>query len=419
MKTKNIYIAALFCCIFVCLSSCDSSDNKVYDYRFSADLNILDNSGTVYKVNQPVKMKITVSNLVDRTSYLAVSYTAGDKKSYIYIEDKADSTFQTNEVLNNKFENGFLVVNYVPKNAGIQTITFTIKNGEYSVNVSKTITVEAGTDIAFNSFSPLTQRLGYESIASFTIKNTLDKDNYYNYVYEIIDGSANVPTCVIDGKSLVAGDTTRLMSSLGSISKSIYFSQLNEGKTVIKFSIIDRYKNVTERTYEIHFIPDVDLTISGNASFMNYNYPLTSYQIWNNSLPILYFEFKSSTSKSGAYNVLSENLKAEFDYSYNRRYSNKRTEWVTEHVILPLQKGKNSSIYYILKGKESTDTSGQQLYCFAATGEVTNFKLTGASDTDGRLYKLNTKLVFNESWAPATSLFDTSNIKVTNYTISQ
>lgn len=419
MKTKNIYIAALFCCILFCLSSCDKSDKQVYDYRFSADLSVIDNSGTSYKVNQPVKMKISVSNLVDRTSYLSVSHTAGDKKSYIYIEDKEDATYQTNDTLQNKFNNGVLIVNYVPKNAGIQTVTFTIENGGYSVNVSKTITVESGTDITFDSFSPLTQRLGYESTASFTIKNTLDKDNYYNYVYEVINGSANVPTCVIDGKSLVPGDTTRLISGLGTISKSISFSQLNEGKTVIKFSIIDRYKNVTERTYEIHFIPDVDLVISGNASFMNYNYPLTSYQRWNNSIPILYFELKSSTSKSGAYNVLCENLKAEFDYSYNRRYSNKRTEWVTEHVILPLQKGKSSSIYYILKGKESTDTSDQQLYCFAATGEITNFKLTGASDADGRLYKLSTKLVFNESWAPATSLFDTSNIKVTNYTISQ
>jgi len=352
MRTKNIYIAALFSCILFCLSSCDNSDKQVYDYRFSADLAILDNSGTVYKVNQPVKMKITVSNLVDRTSYLSVSHTAGDKKSYIYIEDKEDATYQTNDTLQNKFNNGVLMVNYVPKNAGIQTVTFTIKNGEYSVDVSKTITVESGTDITFDSFSPLTQRLGYESTASFTIKNSLDKDNYYNYTYEVISGSANVPTCVIDGKSLVPGDTTRLISGLGSISKSIAFSQLNEGKTVIKFSIIDRYKNVTERTYEIHFIPDVVLTISGSASFMNYNYPLTSYQRWNNSIPILYFEFKSSTSKSGAYNVLSRNLKAEFDYSYNRRYSNKRTEWVTEHVILPLQKGKNSSIYYILKGRK-------------------------------------------------------------------
>ena len=98
MRTKSIYIAALFCSIIAFLSSCDKSDKQVYDYRFSADLNILDNSGTVYKVNQPVKMKITVSNLIDRTSYLALSHTAGDKKSYIYIEDKADSTFQANEV---------------------------------------------------------------------------------------------------------------------------------------------------------------------------------------------------------------------------------------------------------------------------------------------------------------------------------
>jgi len=417
MKTKNIYIATLLCCIFVYLSACDSAENKVYDYRFSADLTIIDNAGTVYKVNQPVKMKISVSNLIDRSSYLAVSHTAGDKKSYIYIEDKADSTFQANEILNNKFENGFLVVNYVPRNAGVQTVTFTIKNGEYSVNVSKTITVEAGTDIIFNSFSPLTQRLGYECSASFSIKNTLDKDNYYNYVYEVIDGSANIPTCVIDGKSIVQGDTIRLMSGLGSISKSITFSQLNEGKTVIRFSIIDRYKNVTERTYEIHFIPDVDLTIYGGASL--WVSPLNTPVTWSNSLPILSFTIKASTSKSTFYNIQAENLIAQFDYSYNRKYSSKSSKWVTEHVTLPLSKGNSSYTCYILKGLTATEAQTQPLYSFAGTGEVTNFKITGANDSDGRVYKLNTKLTFTEVWMPSTNLSDTSNTKITNYTISQ
>ena len=132
------------------------------------------------------------------------------------------------------------------------------------------------------------------------------------------------------------------MSGLDTISKSISFSQLNEGKTVIKFSIIDRYKNVTERTYEIHFIPDVNLTITGIASYMDYSNPLTSFSVWNNSIPVLYFKISSSTSKTSAYNVQCENLIAQFDYSYNRRYSNKRTEWVTEHVALQLPKGKSS-----------------------------------------------------------------------------
>jgi len=419
MKIKDIkYIASLLCCILVLFSSCDSQDNKIYDYRFTADISVLDNSGTSFRVNQPVKIKISVSNLVDRTSYLTLTHTVGDKKSYIYIEDKEDATYQANDTLQNKFNDGFLIVNYVPKNAGIQTVTFTIKNAEYSVNVSKTLTVESGTDITFNSFSPLTQRLGYESSASFTIKNTLDKDNYYNYVYEVIDGSANVPTCVMDGKSLVPGDTTRLMSGIASITKNLSFSQLNEGKTVIKLSIIDRYKNITERTYELHFVPDVNIAITGSVSYMNLNSPLASLATWNNSLPILCFSINASTSKSNAYNIQCENLVADFDYTYNRRSSNKRTDWVTEHITLPIHKGKSSGTYYILKGLSLTEAQSQQLYCFTQTGEVKNFKLSGASDADGRLYMLKTTLVITEIWGPAT-IGDTSKIKITNYTIAQ
>lgn len=420
MKTKNIiYIAALVCCIFITLSSCDKSENKIFDYRFTADVSILDNAGTSFKVNQPVKMKISISNLVDRSSYLTLYHTAGDKKSYIYIEDKADSTFQANEILQNKFNNDFLIVNYIPKNAGIQTVTFTIKNGEYSVNVSKTFTVEAGTDIQSQTFYPLNQRLGYISTANFTINNKLDKDNFYNFVYEVINGAANMPTIVMDGKNLVPGDTIRLMSGIGTITKKLSASQLNEGKTVIRYTIIDRYKNATERTYELHFVPDVNLVIYGEASYMNTYTPFATFSMWTNSLPVLYFSINASTSKSYTYNIQCDKLVAEFDYSYNRRTSNKRTEWVTEHVTLPISKGKSSGTYYILKGLTPTEVQSQPLYCFASPGEITNFKLTGANDTDGRVYILNTKLVFTETWKPAAYLGDTSNTKITNYTISQ
>lgn len=396
MKTfTRLYILGVVFLSSLLFSSCEKEnpDIDVRNYSFTAKVDIIDNQGTDFEVGQPVKLRISLENIKDRGDSIGISFNVGERKGTIYTEGRPERKFEQKVSFNDEFLNNSVILNYVPKNGGKQTIKFTLTNGKYKIEVSKQIEVNTGTNITFVPLSPLNQILDMSSsTGKITIDNYKDEDNYYNIVYDVIDGYHGSSLTIVTDKgpkNLAPKDTLRLITGKKNKSFTYYYTQSQEGHNTIKLSIIDRYGNEVSRTYELFYAPlvRIRLSIEGNT------YPPTGGRLrelgvlagFNFSLTS---SFKDDLQHINPYPSHSEGIKVEFDMSYSNYYSDREE---TKHIMLKIEKGQSGCLFNF---PENGFTAVYKMEDRKI--RVSNFKISGLKDTDGRTYNFDGLIKYKE-----------------------
>ena len=392
----KLYVLGIVFLSSLLLSSCEKENPNidVHNYAFTAKVDIIDNQGTEFEVGQPIKLRISLDNVKDRKDSIGISFNVGERKGTIYTESRPERKFAQKISFNDEFLNNSVILNYVPENGGEQTIKFILTNGKYKVEISKRIKVNTGANITFVPLSPLNQILDMSSsTGKITVDNYKDEDNYYNIVYDVIDGYHGSSLTIVTDKgpkNLAPKDTLRLITGKNNKSFTYYYTQSQEGHNTIKVSVIDRYGSEVSRTYELFYAPlvRIRLSVQGNAYppmgggrledlgiLAGFNFSLTS-------------SFQDDLQHLNPYPSHSEEIRVEFDMSYSDYYSNREE---TKHIMLKIEKGQSDCLFnFPENGVAAVYKMADRKIRFS------NFKISGLKDADGRTYNFDGVIRYKE-----------------------
>lgn len=399
MKTfAKLYVLGVILLSSLMFISCQKEDNNVdvKNYSFGANIEVIDGQGTEFEVGEPIKFRITLNNVKDRGDSIGVSFNVGERKGRVYTENHPDRKFAQNTTFNDEFLNNSVILNYIPRNGGTQTIKFILTNGKYRVEISKQIKVNTGSNITFVPLTPLTQILDKSSsMGKITIDNYKDEDNYYNVVYEVLDGhySSQLTFKTSEGvKVLYPKDTLRILTGKDTKSFVYSYTQYKEGHNTIKLSVIDRYGNEVSRTYELFYAPVVHINLFVEGSEDHFDERLKKLGVLSS------FSFKLGASainelnKPEPYSIHSEQIKVEFDMTYFSYYSRKEE---TKHITLKIDKDRSSGDFFFpnfLKNEELIAAYKMQ----SRKIRFSNFEISGLKDEDGRTYVFDGFIKYKE-----------------------
>jgi hypothetical protein len=423
IKCYALVMLILSSLMFVSCAKNDDGD-RVRDYSFKANMEVIDDEGKVHEVDTPIKLRISLSDIKDRGDSIDITMSVGERKAVVYTEGKPSVKHQQNVTFKDAFIDNSVILNYVPKNGGKQVVKFVISNGKYSYTLEKELNVSTGTVITFTPLDPLKQVLnGRGSSGKIYIDNYKDEDNYYSVKYEVIEGKAacicqmitgnnHKPTDIIDMKN---GETYRILDGKKAHSFVYNYYQNEEGHNTIRISIIDRYGNTESRTYQLFYAPKVDISIRADAKNMMGGDDITSCLFTISS------SYKDISGKIKEYPVYCDKLVAEFDFTYGLiNLAQGRKERKTKHIKLELQKGDCRNTYELIEAEPgSGGFSFLNLMMSTKVYEVKvkNFKISGMKDSDGRTYVLDKVLKYRETKSTIENPFNNSVVAERTFNI--
>lgn len=423
IKCYTLVMLILSSLMFVSCAKNDDGD-RVRDYSFKANMEVIDDEGKVHEVDTPIKLRISLSDIKDRGDSIDITMSVGERKAEIYTEARPSVKHLQNVTFKDAFINNSVILNYVPKNGGKQVIKIIISNNKYSYTLEKELNVSTGTVITFTPLDPLKQVLnGRGSSGKIYIDNYKDEDNYYSVKYEVIEGKAacicqmitgnnHKPTDIIDMKN---GETYRILDGKKAHSFVYNYYQNEEGHNTIRISIIDRYGNTESRTYQLFYAPKVDISIRADAKNMMGGDDITSCLFTISS------SYKDISGKIKEYPVYCDKLVAEFDFTYGLiNLAQGRKERKTKHIKLELQKGDCRNTYELIEAEPgSGGFSFLNLMMSTKVYEVKvkNFKISGMKDSDGRTYVLDKVLKYRETKSTIENPFNNSVVAERTFNI--
>lgn len=377
---KNVI--KLFTLVIVVLSSLmlgsciKENEVEVKDYAFKASLQIIDDAGKVHDVGTPIKFRINLEDIKDRGDSLEITMSVGDNKAYVYTDEKPNLKHMQNSSFKDAFRNNSLILNYVPKNGGQQTVKFTISNEKFSYTVEKIIEVGTGSAISFSTLSPLKQILySTGSEGQFSVTNSNDEDNYYTLKFEIIEGNKNCTFLYYPANNnyastnpikLVSGEERRILEGKGHNSFTYIYNQHEAGNNTIKLTIKDKYGNRESRTYQLSYTPLINLTITITTS-------RGERDSYGGHLSIS-FDATTKDASGKKYDYpLDHEVKAEFDITYTSAWDH---QIYTKHIELPIKAGEHTFSPILTYKNESWKFESCLLYDNAKIS-VKNFRITG------------------------------------------